>query len=190
MGSFYREHPHFHVNLSVRTRPFLFEDAALDAAIYPGESGWPGTVAHFLLPETLVAVVSPRLLAGRRQLRPPDLVTFTLLQASTRPTAWRDWFERQGVQVANAVAGPRYELFSMQTQAAIHGLGVALVPDFLVENELATGLLVRAVQQSARSTRSYYLIHPQHPSRGAGLSMFVEWLRREAQQYGAGNAAG
>ena len=188
MDGFRRLHPHITVNLSVRTRAFLFDETPLDAAIYPGTGGWPGTEAHFLLPETLAAVASPGLIAPRKSLAARELADFTLLQASTRPYAWREWFQSQGLELANDLAGPRYELFSMQAKAAAHGLGVALVPEFLVEDELRSGALVRAVQQPAPSDRSYLLIHPQGRCSPA-LSAFVDWLVQEARtQPGAARA--
>jgi len=40
------------VNLTSRTRPFLFADSDFDAAIYYGDADWPGTQADFLMAET------------------------------------------------------------------------------------------------------------------------------------------
>ncbi|MFN6996254.1 MAG: hypothetical protein ACK4PH_18815, partial [Aquincola tertiaricarbonis] len=59
---------------------------------------------------------------------PAALAEWPLLQQSTRPEAWRQWFDAQGVDAPRAMAGPRYELFSMQAAAAMAGLGVALMP--------------------------------------------------------------
>lgn len=185
LPAFHRTHPHITLNLSVRTRPFLFDDTPLDAAIHAGTSGWPGTEAHFLMRETLAVVASPALLGARKSLKAAELARFPLLQASTRPYAWRDWFESQGLQVENALAGPRYELFSMQVMAAIHGLGIGLVPELVVEDALRSGTLVRAVRQSLPSDRSYYLIHPQRKPASASLDAFREWLQREARAYRA-----
>ena len=185
LPAFHRMDPHITLNLWVRTRPFLFDDTPLDAAIHAGTSGWPGTEAHFLMRETLAGVASPALIGARKSRKAAELARFPLLQASTRPYAWRDWFESQGLQVDNALAGPRYELFSMQVMAAIHGLGIGLVPELVVEDELRRGTLVRAVRQSLPSDRSYYLIHPQRKQGSASLGAFREWLQREAREYRA-----
>ena len=108
---FRRAHPHIIVNLATRTRPFLFDDTPLDAAIYAGEAIWPGTEGHFLMRENLIAVASPALIAPRKVLRASQLAQFPLLQQSTRPHAWRHWFQSQGLEVENDLAGPRLELF-------------------------------------------------------------------------------
>jgi DNA-binding transcriptional LysR family regulator len=184
LGEFRRAHPHIIVNLTVRTRPFLFEDTALDAAIYAGEASWPGTQGHFLMRENLIAVASPALIGPRRVLEAGELARLPLLQQSTRPYAWRHWFESQGLQVENDMGGPRLELFSMLAKAATHGLGVSLIPKFLVENELETGLLVQVVNYDYLSDRSYYLIYPERKGGDReAVWAFRDWIELEARQY-------
>lgn len=184
LGEFRRAHPHVIVNLTARTRPFLFDDTALDAAIYAGEASWPGTQGHFLMRENLVAVASPALIAPRKVLKAGQLAQLPLLQQSTRPYAWRQWFQSQGLEVENDLAGPRLELFSMLAKAAIHGMGVSLIPKFLVEKELETGLLVQVVKHDYLSDRSYYLIYPERKGGDRqALAAFRDWIELEARQY-------
>ena len=45
MPGFMQAHPDITVNLTTRTRPFLFGDTEFDAAIYAGPATWPGTEA-------------------------------------------------------------------------------------------------------------------------------------------------
>ena len=71
----------------------------------------------------------------------------------------------------------------MLTEAAIHGLGVALVPRFMVEDELTRGRLVQVVHHDYLSDRSYYLIHPQQRSERPLLAAFRQWLIAEATAY-------
>jgi len=180
---FRRAHPHIIVNLHTRTRPFLFDDTALDAAIYAGEASWPGTEGHFLMRENLIAVASPAFIAPRKVLRASQLARLPLLQQTTRPHAWRQWFQSQGLEVENDLAGPRLELFSMLAKAAIHGMGVSLIPKFLVEKELEAGLLVQVVKHAYLSDRSYYLIYPERKADRPALAAFRDWIEMEARQY-------
>lgn len=184
LAGFRRAHPHIMVNLTASTRPFLFEDTAVDAAIYAGAASWPGTQGQFLMRENLIAVASPALIAPRKALTAAQLARMPLLQQSTRPHAWRDWFQSQGLEVENDLAGPRLELFSMLARAAIHGMGVSLIPKFLVEKELETGSLVQVVDHDYLSDRSYYLIHPQRKGGDRqALAAFRDWIELEARQY-------
>jgi LysR family glycine cleavage system transcriptional activator len=183
LTSFLRGHPDVTVNLTPRTRPFLFAETNLDAAIYAGKSNWPGTEGFFLMRESLVAVGSPKLVAPRRTIAAKDVVRYTLLQQTTRPYAWRAWFSSLGMQAENDLAGPRLELFSMLTEAAIQGMGIALIPRFLIEDELRRGLLLVLVKHEFLSDRSYYLIYPEQKSERPVLRTFQAWLEEQAKAY-------
>ena len=189
LAEFQQLQPQITVNLSSRTRPFLFADTAFDAAIHFGDGDWSGSQAHFLMRENAQPVCSPALLDGRQQLTASELASLPLLQQSTRPYAWRQWFGQQGLSVAHDLGGPRYELFSMLAQAAGHGMGVALIPPFLIERELAEGRLKVANQQPVPGEKAYYLIVPERKVESAALRAFRDWLLPAALAYQAQSAA-
>ena len=172
------ERPGLQINMATRTHPFLFEDTEFDAAIYSGDPRWPGTQAHFLLRENPVPVCSPRLAAG--PLEPAAIATLPLLQQSTRPTAWREWFAAMGVTAPAPLAGMRLELFSMLGQAAIDGLGVALIPPFLIRRELAAGVLGVLNPRSGPGQRAFHLIVPERTASHPALAQFRDWLISQA----------
>jgi DNA-binding transcriptional LysR family regulator len=185
LPAFQRAHPHVAVHLSSRTRPFLFADTPFDAAIHAGETGsaaWPGTEKRFLMSESLIAVASPDLpaLAAGRPQTAADWARLPLLQQSTRPYAWRQFFDGLGLVVPQAMAGPRLELFSMLTEAAVHGMGVALTPPFFVREELAQGRLVDIAPRPVGGQRAYSLIWPEEKAELPALQAFAAWLQGEA----------
>ncbi len=177
-------HPELVVHIETRTRPFLFADTEFDAALYSGTpeqvANWAGTQATLLIEEEVVPVCAPALLRGRKRPQPRDLAALPLLQQSTRPEAWRQWFEAMGVEAPLALAGPRYELYSMTAAAAAEGLGLALVPRLLIEPELARGELVVACPKPLRSGRAYWLVTPERGEPRPALAAFATWLRRQA----------
>ncbi|MEJ8836383.1 LysR substrate-binding domain-containing protein [Ramlibacter sp. AN1133] len=179
-----REQPDLNVHIAARTRPFLFSDNEFDGAIYAGTpqqlEQWAGTQATLLLQEEVGPVCSPALLKGRLPATPRALANLPLLQQSTRPDAWRDWFDAQGVEAPKAMAGPRYELFSMQVAAATCGMGVALLPTLLIQAELAAKTLVPACDKGAVTRRGYYLVQPEQPERAA-MASFKAWLLNEVR---------
>ena len=184
LKAFQQLHPEVTVHLTNRTRPFLFADTSFDAAIYFGDGDWSGTEAHYLMPEEPLPVCSPELLAGRMALGAAELAELPLLQQSTRPYAWRQWFAAQGLNVPRDMSGPRYELFSMLAQAAMHGMGVALIPPFLIQRELDAGLLVPAHPAALLSSdRAYRLMIPERKAESAALRAFRDWLLQAAREY-------
>lgn len=179
LSSFNREHPGVHVHLTAQTRPFLFDETQFDAAVYAGASPWPGTEGLFLMKESLVPVCSPQLARGRVRFSVKDWECNTLLQQSTRPYAWREWFAASGSRIDGDMTGPRLELFSMLIQAAICGMGIALIPTFLVQEELSRGLLVTLTREPQDSGRIYFLIYPERNADDPALRSLGAWLQRQ-----------
>jgi len=177
-------HPQLVVHIETRTRPFLFADTDFDAALYAGTPqqirNWAGTRSTLLVPEDLVPVCAPALLPGGHLRMPDELADMALLQQSTRPQAWRQWFEQAHVTAPSALAGPRYELFSMTVAAAVHAMGFALVPRLLIAHELASGQLVQACAHALIAERAYYLVTPEHGDNKPALQTFQAWLTQQA----------
>ncbi|TRO13335.1 LysR family transcriptional regulator [Ectopseudomonas mendocina] len=183
LRTFQQLHPEVTVHLTNRTRPFLFADTHFDAAIYFGDAEWSGTEAHFLMHEHLLPVCSPALL-GDAPVDAERIATLPLLQQTTRPYAWRQWFAAHGMSVARDMTGPRLELFSMLAQAAQHEMGIALIPPFLIQRELKDGSLVIALDRAVpNNDRGYYLMVPERKAESSALKAFRDWLLVQAATY-------
>ena len=183
LKDFQKLHPEVTVNLTNRTRPFLFADTEFDAAIYFGDADWPGTESYRLMGENPMPVCSPALLNDRAHLAPDEIAELPLLQQTTRPYAWRQWFGGLNFSVPRDMTGPRYELFSMLAQAAIHEMGVALIPPFLIQRELAEQRLMIANTYALSSIKAYYLMIPVRKAESASLRAFRDWLIEQAKAY-------
>lgn len=185
LKDFQQHHPEVTVNLTNRTRPFLFADTHFDAAIYFGDADWSGTESHRLMGENPMPVCSPALLAGHASLDGQRIAALPLLQQTTRPYAWRQWFDSLGMSIEGDMTGPRYELFSMLAQAAMHEMGIALIPPFLIQRELQEGRLVVANRHALSSDKAYHLMIPERKVESASLRAFRDWLVTQAQHYTA-----
>lgn len=183
LKDFQKYQPEVTVNLTNRTRPFLFADTDFDAAIYFGDADWPGTEAYRLMGENPVPVCSPALLNGQKNLEATQIAELPLLQQTTRPYAWRQWFSSLDMSVARDMTGPRYELFSMLAQAASHEMGIALIPPFLIQRELADQRLVVANSRALSGPKAYHLMIPVRKVESASLRAFRDWLVRQAKDY-------
>ena len=173
-------HPDITVHIETRTRPFMFADTPFDAALFAGTpeqvSQWAGTRAQRLLAEDVVPVCRPDRLKGAALLTAQAMAQLPLLQQSTRPSAWQQWFDAAGVLAPLALAGPRFELFSMTAAAASHGMGLALVPRLLIESELARGELVVACDLPLKGDRAYYLVTSERSDERPVVKLFLSWL--------------
>jgi LysR family transcriptional regulator, glycine cleavage system transcriptional activator len=181
LSGFLQQYPDITVNFATRTTQFDFEKEPFDAVIHYGSANWPGAVAHHLMDEDTVPVCNPKFEAANRIKTPADLVGATLLHQSTRTTAWADWFELMGVENSHPLRGPRFEQFAMIAQAAISGLGVALLPRLLIEDELSSGRLSALFDRPVRSASAYYVVVPEAKISSPLTAAFTQWIIREAK---------
>lgn len=176
LAAFGRHRPDIIVSLSARTLPFQFDDQPFDAAIYHGEQMWPGTRGIKLFEEeALLPVCAPGMVAKPATGDP--LRSMVHLHTSSRPDAWRRWYQAQGRDYSPTVnAGPRYELFTMSLAAVQQGMGVALIPRFLAQPGLDAGNLVMPVDAGLQVKESYFFSYSVANEPGEPLLALEEWL--------------
>ncbi|KWV58299.1 LysR family transcriptional regulator [Bradyrhizobium macuxiense] len=166
------------INLATRLTYFDFRTEALDAAIHFGPRDWPGVEMMLLRSEEVVPACSPELKKQYGFSAASDLQKSPLLSISTRPDAWDQWFSIQNI-AGESGQTMYFDQFATVTQAAMVGIGVALLPTFLIQDELASGKLVRALNLPMESTERYYLVWPPERSTHPPLAAFRDWLLEE-----------
>lgn len=177
LPDFQKQYGDIAVSLSVRTLPFQFNDHPFDAAIYHAEQLWPQTIGFKLFDEgELVTVCLPELLAGLPESQ-SSIMQLPHLHMLSRPDAWRWWYQAQGLEyLPSSSAGPRYELFSMTLAAVQAGMGVALIPRFLIQKELDAGRLISPAPGSLAVREAYFFSYPASNVRSEALQAFEHWL--------------
>ncbi|MDQ7071544.1 MAG: LysR family transcriptional regulator [Rhodobacterales bacterium] len=188
LANFAQRHPDIIINLSTRLKPFNFASQNFDAAIHFGNADWPGTAHLRLKTESVIPVCTPQLIAQYQPSAARDIAKMPLLHIETRPNAWKQWLisqeadqePDQDTDRGSVLTGALYDQFSTITQAALHGLGVALLPDYLVEQDLAAKRLVIAANSRSQSLGAYYLVWPVEKSSDPSLRLFRDWLATQA----------
>lgn len=181
LPQFLSRNPGVTINLVTRLSYFDFRQDPVDAAIHFGSPEWPGGELEKIRSETVVPACSPALRDQLNFQAAADLRKASLLHLTTRPDAWERWFSLHGVP-AQSVRGMLFDQFATAAQAAIAGLGVALLPEFLIEEELETGRLVRALDLPMVSAEAYYLVWPADRSLHPPLLSFRQWLRTQTSE--------
>ncbi|SHE61224.1 DNA-binding transcriptional regulator, LysR family [Ruegeria intermedia] len=174
LQDFARRHPEVTVNLSTRLKPFDFVAEPFDAAIHFGQRDWAGVNYLPIMREEVLPVCAPAL-AQEASEHPDWLLNAPLLHLDTRPDAWEQWFAAQGI-TATGLRGMLFDQFSTMIQATIHGLGVALLPSYLVGQEFERGKLIPAWQGPPVNLGDYFLVWPQNRAESAPLASFRAWL--------------
>lgn len=180
LARFAQSHPEVTVNLSTRLRPFDFATTQFDAAIHygrfdGGRQDWPGVHSLKLMDEEVIAVAAPGFAPVTRAT---DILTHPLLHLESRTGDWGRWLAHHGAPGIRP-PGMMFDQFATLTQGAVHGMGTALIPTFLIQRELSEGRLVPVFGPPVRALGSYYLVWPDTRPDRAPLRSLRLWLQSE-----------
>jgi DNA-binding transcriptional LysR family regulator len=140
-----RELPELRLQLSASQGELDPRSAEVDATLLFADPPWPADMQVFeLAPERIGPVLSPRY-GNHAQFAaalPEALYAEALLHTTSRPQAWPQWAQAQGLAPEQLHLGQGFEHLYYLLEAAAAGLGVAIAPQTLVADDLRAGRLV------------------------------------------------
>jgi DNA-binding transcriptional LysR family regulator len=154
----------------------------IDVGLYYGDGHWDGLNAVKFMSERLVPVASPGLLKkfATDAVGADEMIdVLPLLQHSTRPNSWEEWFRSRKKEPRNP-DGSSFEHFHMLISAAKAGVGVAIVPLSFVDAELDNNSLVRIGSHELISERAYYLISDPASEMADSNQAFRDWIEKQS----------
>jgi len=169
-------HPRVTLNFMPFVQGYDFELPQLDCAIRYGGGAWPGAVADEVTGRRMTVIAPlawPLSSAADAAHRP-------LLHHDSVPLAWAQWCECHGVRHAKALGGLRLDQYQSLIQAVTAGLGLALVPDCLVREDIAAKRVAEPFREGLVSDNAYYLCYPEAKAHIAALASFRSWVVAEA----------
>lgn len=174
-ADFLKKNPQITVNFTSKLSQFDFNTENLHAAIHFGLDNWPNCKSIFLMDEDAVPVAAPSLVGNQIINSPGDLTSLPLLHLETRPTSWANWFKQNNL-TPQADKGMTLEQFAMVSQAAVAGLGVAMLPQFLIQPELERGELEILLNSPLKNEAGYYLVIPNETTTYSPVVALKKWL--------------
>ncbi|MGL4230101.1 MAG: LysR substrate-binding domain-containing protein [Casimicrobium sp.] len=179
---FYAKHPEIVLTFLPHTQSYDFSRPDLDVAIRFGEGVWQGAHAEYLIGREAIVIAPPEKVSNlKRGIAPADLLRLGLLHHTTVPHAWADWFSSVGVDVDNPHIGQRFDQFSLLIQAVSANLGVAIVPKFLVLDELAAGRVIEPFKEGVILSQGYFVCVPESKHDSLHIRKMTDWLINEAE---------
>lgn len=175
-----RDMPDLQLQLSASEGELDPRRAGLDATLWFAERPWPEDMQVFeLASERIGPVLSPHhpRLASLHQSPASALLDEPLLHTTSRPQAWPLWAASQGLEAGALRYGQGFEHLYFLLEAALAGLGVAIAPQQLVADDLASGRLLAPwgfIETPARL--ALWVPRRQADDRAQRLAA---WLRRE-----------
>ena len=156
----------------------------IDAAIRYGDGQWPNVISDYVAGHEFSCIYAPALLENRAPLETPqDLLTCTVLHHEQAPQAWRSWAARHAVDEIQILSGPRFAQYSAIIQAVLSGLGVGIVPNVLIEQELQEGRVI-AFGSPVDGSQGHYLCFRQERLESPVFAAFRAWLLEEGRLSG------
>ncbi|MBI3446995.1 MAG: transcriptional regulator GcvA [Magnetospirillum sp.] len=181
LGRFQARHPGIDLHLSATLRLVDLDREGVDVAIRYGSGRYSGLVVERLRLEEVVAVAVPRLAAPLTSVA--QLCTSTLLVNESMgwdvnfPT-WTAWLAEMEVVPDAPLRLRPFGDASLVIEAALAGLGVALVWRTLVSDELASGRLV-ALFPGRPLASAYHMVCLPDRSEVPAIRAFRDWIREE-----------
>lgn len=171
LKGFGARHPTIHLDIRSESQATDLPGQRADVTFFYGQSMLPRAEGHELFGEMMVPVCAPDM-PGPGQV---------LLHVSSRTEAWREWFMSQTMDTSRSYQGPRFQTFDMAICAARAGCGVALVPQFLVRNELARGDLVLAWPHAHSGPGRYFVAYAEHMADTPKVRALTQWVLEKAR---------
>ncbi len=131
--------------------------------------------------EELFPVASPALPGLAAAKTPGDIAALPLV-SDMGLQGWRDWFN---AATCAALALPPMHTFADSTDAmlaAVHGIGAVLARSRVVQPYLQRRELVRLPGPAVKARFAYYAVHPAHRAPGPAAMLFLDWIKRQAQE--------
>lgn len=175
--AFMQRHPEVSVELELNDRMVDLIDEGYDMAVRIGALADSNLVARRITTVQLITCASPNYLRQHGvPAEPKELATHAcLLYGHARRG---EWAFRLGARTRKvAVSGPmRSNNGEMLRDAAIAGLGVIILPDFIVAAALADGRLVEVLEKFRPAAFAAYAVYPQHRQSSLLVHAFSDFL--------------
>ncbi|MCU9850083.1 LysR substrate-binding domain-containing protein [Defluviimonas sp. WL0024] len=178
LSRFHAAHPEINFSLNTRRTEWWFDETNTDVAIMYLDRDLPGSLrARTLFEGTLYPVCSPSILGDLSPVvTPADLFGLPLIEVSSAPNDWRDWFRAAGVENVPALRYTKVDTYALALEMAITGAGVAMLNGPFAEEELRRRELVLPVDLVARSRGEWAVLYRADRERDRKIRAFTDWL--------------
>ncbi|ALZ74791.1 hypothetical protein ATY27_02815 [Rheinheimera sp. F8] len=170
LPQFRQLHPEIKVTVVPTMAVLDLAEKQLDFGIRNGHGHWPGLMAQALQTETLFPVVATSLCQAE------PVTTLLHTQPLLNPyDDWARWFRQAGLTLPQQPDAASFPDKSALLDAVLAQQGIALLPELLCRDLLASGQLSRIPGPAIPASRAYYLVWPQRPL-SAEATLFRDWL--------------
>lgn len=182
LPAFFAAFPTIEIELVEGSAALKLVEEGIDLAIRIVERPEPSLVVRRIATSRVIVVAAPAYLAQHgTPARPRDIVGHRLVGFA--PLAWRDnWrLGKESVEVAPHLLTNNGE--SLRA-AALAGLGLVPVPEWLVADALVAGQLTRVLEAYEAPPGGIYAVYPSNRLLAPKIRVFVDHLVRDLRARG------
>lgn len=178
LADFRESHPDIELITTASEQLADFETDGIDIAVRHGTPPFSGNVRHEHLADLRLCAVSSPDYAHQVQLDrfPEDLSGHTLIGDGHK--FWEQRLEKDTPARPANIAS--FSHTALAIEAAVAGQGIALVPDIMLDRELAEGRLVILWADPNPQVSGYYIVYPAAAKTRTGArDAVLTWLRQQ-----------
>lgn len=181
ISAFQRKRGGVEVKLTTSTAPVSFDDRIYDVAIRGSHQPIPGMLSVPFMTETIVPICHPDLMENGQLDYPKLLANHTLISYDTEPVSWSEWLSMASQPDLRVFHSLQFEQMYFALQAAAEGLGVVLVPLFLVADDIIAGRMCAPFGLLGSRQRRYYANASLSNHESPIIAGFCDWFLKEGQ---------
>lgn len=181
MSTFQRRHPNIDLRVTTYRPSGGFREEEYDVGIRGRNAPLEGYTSVPFLQERVIPICHPDLLGERKRMEIEELCAHTFITFTTESYTWPQWLENIGHPTLKPAGILRFDPMYFALQAALEGLGIVLLPLFIVIDDLLAGRLCAPFGLLAENRRDYYVSYPPTSHLAGGISVLCEWLEKEGR---------
>lgn len=184
LTAFVKTHPHVNLSIHFSTQLVDLHRGGYDVALRAASSFEPGLVARTIVRESTVAVASPGYLKARGVPRAArDLRSHTLLLGFARGELPQTHWTLIGGRKLRVEGSFATNDVVLLREAALDGLGIALLPMMMADSALRDGSLVHVLPRVVGGEARIAVVYPEREFVPPQLRAFVDTVTAWAKTH-------
>jgi DNA-binding transcriptional LysR family regulator len=176
---FLERYPDVQLNMHLQDQPVSLIDEGIDVAFRIGHLADSSMIARKCCEVALRLTVSSSYLDRHELPKSIDeLPSFPCL-VDTTPSHGRRWPVGRHLNVNGPIAANDGEIIHQMTLA---GLGISLLPDFFVDDDIKNGNLISLFADDIDETIGMYLLFPSHRQLSSAARVFMDFMAEQLNQ--------
>lgn len=176
LSDFRRQNPNIDLKFSSTSNAYPNGSGFADVEIINGTRNCRDPQQRYLANESWVVVAAPDYVDASLPMSVEQIAQTEKIMTTGYTESWDHWFSHTGYRGDWIKPALQFDHSSLSIEAALKGLGVLLVKDVLVDEQVAQGQLVQVYLKQVPTEGGHYLI--SHNPTKESAAIFVTWLEQ------------